>query len=133
MRPSAERRLVGGLVLRKLAEVEDIEVTDEDIQGEADRLLEMSTTEEAEPESLDNLREFLGSESTRDNIRSSLHSRLVLERLTDITQGKLDAADDEAEADAEEEPSTAESSDETSAESEAEPTAEAEDENTASA
>ena len=133
MRPSAERRLVGGLVLRKLAEVEDIEVTDEDIQGEADRLLEMSTTEEAEPESLDNLREFLGSESTRDNIRSSLHSRLVLERLTDITQGKLDAADDEAEGDAEEEPSTAESNDETSAETEAEPTAEADDENTASA
>ena len=134
MRPNAERRLVGGLVLRKLAEVEGIEVTDEDIQGEADRLLEMSTTEEAEPESLDNLREFLGSESTRDNIRSSLHSRLVLERLTDITQGKLDASDDEAEADSEEgEPSTAESNDETSAESEAEPTAETDDENPASA
>ena len=134
MRPNAERRLVGGLVLRKLAEVEEIEVTDEDIQGEADRLLEMSTTEEAEPESLDNLREFLGSESTRDNIRSSLHSRLVLERLTDITQGKLDASDDEAEADSEEgEPLTAESNDEASAESEAEPTAETDDENPASA
>ena len=131
MRPNAERRLVGGLVLRKLAEVEEIEVTDEDIQGEADRLLEMSTTEEAESESLDNLREFLGSESTRDNIRSSLHSRLVLERLTDITQGKLEAGEDEAEADAEAEPATAESNDETAAESEAEPTAEADDEPTA--
>ena len=137
LRPNAERRLVGGLVLRKLAEVEEIEVTDEDIQSETDRLLEMSTTEEAEQESLDNLREFLDSQSTRDNIRSSLHSRRVLERLTDITQGKLD----EAEADAEEAPSTAESNDETSAESdpeptgesEAEPTAEADDENTASA
>ena len=141
LRPSAERRLVSGLVLRKLAEVEEIEVTDADIQSETDRLLEMSVTEEAEQESLDNLREFLGSQSTRDNIRSSLHSRRVLERLTDITQGKLDAADDEAETDAEEEPSTAESNDETSAESdlepagesEAEPTAEADDENTASA
>ena len=91
MRPSAERRLLGGLVLRKLAEVEEIEVTDEDIQSEADRLLEMSSTEETEQESVDNLREFLGSQSTRDNIRSSLHSRLVMERLTDITQGKLDA------------------------------------------
>ena len=98
MRPNAERRLVGGLVLRKLAEVESIEVTDEDIQSESDRLLEMSTTgEDAEQDSIDNLREFLSSESTRDNIRSSLHSRRVIERLTDITQGKLDepAGDDQ--------------------------------------
>ena len=96
MRPNAERRLVGGLVLRKLAEVEGIEVTDEDIQSESDRLLDMSAGEDAEQESLDNLRQFLDSESTRDNIRSSLHSRRVLERLTDITQGKLD--EDEAES-----------------------------------
>ena len=93
MRPNAERRLIGGLVLRKLAEVEDIEVTDEDIQSETDRLLEMSTGEETEQANLDTLREFLDSESTRDNIRSSLHSRRVLERLTDITQGKLAESD----------------------------------------
>ena len=96
MRPSAERRLVGGLVLRKLAEAEEIEVTDEDIQSETDRLFDMSTGEEAEQESLDNLRQFLDSESTRDNIRSSLHSRRVLERLTEITQGKLDESDDDS-------------------------------------
>ena len=129
LRPSAERRLVGGLVLRKLAEVEEIEVSDEDIQSETDRLLEMSTTEEAEQESLDNLREFLDSQSTRDNIRSSLHSRRVLERLTDITQGKLDAADGASD----EEPPTAAAEDETTPESEAEPNAEADEENTASA
>lgn len=144
LRPSAERRLVGGLVLRKLAEVEEIEVTDEDIQSETDRLMEMSTNEEAEQESLDNLREFLGSQSTRDNIRSSLHSRRVLERLTDITQGKLDAPkleseDDESEAvgESDEEPATSDAGNETTAESEPEPTAESDaesdDENTASA
>ena len=103
MRPNAERRLVGGLVLRKLAEVEAIEVTDEDIQSETDRLLEMSTADaDAEQDNIDNLRDFLSSESTRDNIRSSLHSRRVIERLTDITQGKLDepAGDDDQSADA---------------------------------
>lgn len=99
MRPNAERRLVGGLVLRKLAEVEDIEVTDDDIQSETDRLFEMSSGEEAEQANLDNLREFLDSQSTRDNIRSSLHSRLVLERLTDIAQGKLEESADESEPD----------------------------------
>ena len=92
MRPTAERRLLSGLVLRKLAEVEEIEITDDDVQSEADRLLGMSTgEEEEETTNLDSLREFLGSESTRDNIRSSLHSRRVMERLTDIVQGKLDA------------------------------------------
>ena len=100
MRPTAERRLVSGLVLRKLAEVEEIEITDDDVQSEADRLLGLSAgEEEEETANLDSLREFLGSESTRDNIRSSLHSRRVMERLTDITQGKIDADADGAETD----------------------------------
>lgn len=100
MRPNAERRLVSALVMRKLAEVEEIEVSDEDIQSETDRLLDLSSgDEEQDASNLDSLREFLGSESTRDNIRSTLHSRRVMERLTDIAQGKLDE-DSEAEASA---------------------------------
>ena len=100
MRPDAERRLVSALVMRKLAEVEEIEISDEDVQSETDRLLGLSTGEEEQDESnLDSLREFLGSESTRDNIRSTLHSRRVMERLTDITQGKL-GEDGSAEASA---------------------------------
>ena len=43
MRPNAERRLVSALVMRKLAEVEEIEVSDEDIQSETDRLLDLSS------------------------------------------------------------------------------------------
>ncbi len=100
IRPTAERRLVSGLVLRKLAEVEEIEITDDDIQSEAERLIGLSVGEdEEETANLDSLREFLGSESTRDSIRSSLHSRRVMERLTDITQGKIDADADGAETD----------------------------------
>ena len=130
MRPSAERRLVGGLVMRKLAEVEEIEISDEDIQSETDRLFEMSTGDEAEQESLDNLRQFLDSQSTRDNIRSSLHSRRVLERLTDITQGKLDETDEEPEEETSLEPADDEpAEDETAAET----TAEASDESRTSA
>ena len=102
MRPSAERRLIGGLVLRKLAEVEEIEISDEDVQSETDRLLGLSAgEEEAEETNLDSLREFLSSDSTRDNIRSSLHSRRVLERLTDITQGNLDGDGEDANVEAE--------------------------------
>lgn len=91
MRPDAERRLVSGLVLRKLAEVEAIEISEDDVQAETERLLGLSSGEEdQEQANLDSLREFLGSQSTQDNIRSSLHSRRVMEVLTNITQGKLD-------------------------------------------
>ena len=136
MRPSAERRLVGGLVLRKLAEAEEIEVTDEDIQSETDRLFDMSTGEEAEQESLDNLRQFLDSESTRDNIRSSLHSRRVLERLTEITQGKLDESEDDSPQEAPADEAEEAPADETPVAEDAtaaEPAADASDENETSA
>ncbi len=101
MRPNAERRLISALVMRKLAEVEEIEISDDDVQSETDRLLGLSTgdgEEEQDESNLDSLREFLGSESTRDNIRSTLHSRRVMERLTDIAQGKLDEETNEDEA-----------------------------------
>ena len=99
LRPGAERRLIGGLVMRKLAEAEQIEVTDADVAAEAERLLGMSENSDAEapePENRDTMREFLTSESTRDNIRLSLHNQRIMDRLTDITQGKLADAEPEA-------------------------------------
>ena len=130
MRPNAERRLVGALVMRKLAEAEEIEITEEDVQSETDRILGLSSGEEEQDEAnLDSLREFLGSESTRDNIRSTLHNRRVMERLTDITQGKLDEEDEAAasaateEAEESGEPDAAETV-ETTSESDGDATAE---------
>lgn len=126
LRPSAERRLVGGLVMRKLAEAESIEISDDDVQSEVDRMLSSSIPDAGdadtdtdsvgndtdadadaadiadagdEPENaanLDNLREFLTRDDTRDNIRSNLHSRRVMDRLLDITQGRLGDADADA-------------------------------------
>lgn len=127
LRPSAERRLVGGLVMRKLAEAEEIAISDDDVQSEVDRMLSSSIPDAGdtatatdsvgddaaadaddgdgngnggdEPENaanLDNLREFLTRDDTRDNIRSNLHSRRVMDRLLDITQGRLDDADADA-------------------------------------
>lgn len=121
LRPSAERRLVGGLVMRKLAEAESIEISDDDVQSEVDRMLSSSIPDAAdtdidrvgndadaddvdatdgdagdEPENaanLENLREFLTRDDTRDNIRSNLHSRRVMDRLLDITQGRLEDVD----------------------------------------
>ncbi|CAI8045608.1 hypothetical protein GBAR_LOCUS25235 [Geodia barretti] len=72
-----------------MAEVEGIEVSDEDVQSEADRLIGLSS-EESEQANLENLQQFLGLDSTRDSIRSSLHSKLVMDRLTDIALGNLE-------------------------------------------
>ena len=80
---------LGGLVMRKLAEVEGIEVSDDDVQSEAERLIGLSS-EESEPGNLENLQQFLALDSTRDSIRSSLHSKLVMDRLTDIALGNLE-------------------------------------------
>ena len=71
MRPDAERSLTTRLILRKLAEVEQIEISDDDVQSESERLLESSTAEDATDENIRAMREFLNSTSTRDNIRSS--------------------------------------------------------------
>ena len=99
MRPNAERRLTGALVMRKLAQVEEIEISDEDVQSETDRLLGLSS-EGAEQDNLEQLHEYLGMESTREGIRGSLHSRRVMERLTEITQGNLDSGDESDDPDA---------------------------------
>ena len=99
MRPNAERRLTSALVMRKLAQVEEIEISDEDVQSETDRLLGLSS-EGAEQDNLEQLREYLGTESTREGIRGSLHSRRVMERLTEITQGNLDTGDETADPNA---------------------------------
>ena len=90
LRPSAERRLIAGLVLRKLAEVEHIEVSDDEVRSEADRLLGASADDATEPENRDAMREFLNTASTLDNIRSSLHTRRVVDRLIEITLGTSD-------------------------------------------
>ena len=46
LRPQAEKRLQGRLVLGKLAEVEQIEVSPEDIAAEIDRLAPPASEEE---------------------------------------------------------------------------------------
>ena len=97
LRPSAERRLIAGLVLRKLAEVEHIEVSEDEVRSEADRLLGASADDATEPENRDAMREFLNTASTLDNIRSSLHTRRVVDRLIEITLGN--SADDDAATD----------------------------------
>ena len=96
VRPQATDRLTTFLVLRKLAEQENLEVEPGEVDAEIGRLMENSAEESAE-----GLRQMLSTEDSRESIRASLLNRKVMLRLVEIVQG--------TESDEQEEPSETES------------------------
>ena len=92
LRPTAEDRLTRYLVMRKLAEEENIEVSSEEVQEEIDTLATSAGDSE------ESMRRVLSSESARENLRSSLTDRKVIERLLQIFQGEEGAASEEPES-----------------------------------
>ena len=92
LRPQAEDRLATLLVLRKLAEQEEVEIGPGEVDEEIDRLMENAAEETAE-----GLRRMLNSEDSRESIRATLLNRKVMARLVEIVRG--DASSDDAEGD----------------------------------
>ena len=82
MKPQAEERLNTMLMLRKLADVENIEVSDEDVEGEISTLI---STTGGESEAA--MKQALSTENAKESIRSSLMNRKIMARLVEITQG----------------------------------------------
>ena len=88
LRPTAEDRLTRYLVMRKLAEEENIEVSPEEVEEEIDTLVSSAgDSEEA-------MRRVLSPESAKENIRSSLTDRKVIQRLVQIFQGQEGESED---------------------------------------
>ncbi len=112
LRPQAEDRLTTALVMRRLAEQEELEVEPGEIEAEIGRLMENSAEESAS-----SLRRMLDSEDSRESIRASLLNRKVLARLVEIAQVN---STDREEAEGQEEPVPHESPDEPSMDTEAE-------------
>ena len=82
LRPQAEERLNTFLVLRKLAEMEGLEVAPEEIDEEIDRLVSSSGTE-----SSGDMRRALDTQNAKDSINTSLLNRKVMARLVEIVMG----------------------------------------------
>ncbi len=82
LRPMAEDRLNRMLVVRKLAQEEDLEVSPEEIEEEIETML-AGATEENESA----MRRALNAEGTRESIRGSLLNQKVMARLVEIVQG----------------------------------------------
>ena len=83
MKPQAEERLNTMLLLRKLADVENIDVSDEDVDAEIGNLI--STTG---GDSEASMKQALNSENAKESIRSSLMNRKIMARLVEIVQGE---------------------------------------------
>jgi trigger factor len=84
LKPQADQRLKSFLVLRKLAQEQDIDVAPEELQAELDTMITESG------ESSEAMRQALASENARDSIRSSLLSRKIMQRLVEIIEGRTE-------------------------------------------
>ena len=86
MRPAAAERLKTYLVLRKVAEAEEIEISDEEVDAEIESLVSNSG------DAIDSVRRAVSNEQARQTLRSSLFNRKVMEWLVGIAQGDNDEA-----------------------------------------
>ena len=93
LRPQAVVRLQRSFLLDRVADNEDIHITDTDVDAEIESILGESTGP------AEQLRELLTRDDTRDSLRRSLRPRRTIERLATIARGEAPEAP-AAEADA---------------------------------
>ena len=86
LRSEAEENLKRSLVLREVARAEKIEVSDEEVAGEVERVAA------AYGEQADQVRRLFAEDMGRLSVASDLFSRRTLERLVDIVTGRAEGA-----------------------------------------
>lgn len=86
LRPQAERRLARALVLGRLVEVEDLEVSDEEVEAEIERMVGPLGPQGEE------LRRFFQQPTARKRIALDLLTKKALARLTAIARGEVEEA-----------------------------------------
>ena len=95
MRPLAEARIRRSLVLSEVGEAEHIEVGDDEVETEIERL-SSGVAEQA-----DELRRLFSQEAAKENLRRSLTTKKTLDRLVEIASSDgAEPADEQEEAQA---------------------------------
>ena len=84
LRPEAQRRVVNTLVLDELIQSEGVEVTDEEIDAEAQLLVGGEASEEGREQ----VERLLASPETRATLRRNLLTRHAIDRLVQIAREK---------------------------------------------
>ncbi len=82
LRPLASRQVARSLVLTKVAEAEEIAVTDEEIDGEVE------TMAQGAGEQGEELRKFFNSPAARQSLEKALVTRKTVKRLVEIASGE---------------------------------------------
>jgi len=83
-RPVAAKRVTRSLVLNKVAEAEKIEVTDEEITADLEKLVQGS-------ENKTEMKERIGSPQVRGSMEQMLVTQKTIQRLVEIAKGSKDA------------------------------------------
>ena len=79
LRPSAEHRVVHSLVLSKVAEVEEIKVSNEEVDEEIENMVKDSTDKKEE------LKKFFNDPQIRDSIVQNMLTRKTMDKLTEYS------------------------------------------------
>jgi len=79
LRPTAERMVVRSLIVQRFAELEKIEVGDDEAKAEVQGMMQRASD--------DRLRELLGSPTMQQSMRRNLHVRKALDRLVAMATG----------------------------------------------
>ncbi len=85
LKPTAEARGKRGLVMRELARVENVDVTDDEIAAEVEYTAMRYGTRQAE------VRKLLAQQDTRSTVKNNILSNKVMDRLVKIARGEADA------------------------------------------
>ena len=83
MKPQAQERLNTMLILRKVADIENITIEEDDVEAEIDNLISS-----AGGESEAAMKQALNTENAKESIRSSLMNRKIMARLVELVQGE---------------------------------------------
>ena len=92
LKPQAEKRLNTFLVLRKLAQDEDIDVDTDEVQAEIDSMLSEAG------ESQESMRQVFSGDSARQSVRTSLLNRKVMQHLVQMVGASNESAGSSADA-----------------------------------
>jgi len=96
-RERAKERVVRSLVLHEFAHREGIEVEESEVESEIDKMVNRLEVEEA-----DKARELFSADNMRSNLENQVYQRKLLDRLTGIAEGRIEAAPPPVEDDDEE-------------------------------
>ena len=98
VRPQAEQRVLRGLLVSHLAEQENIEPSEEEIEEEVERVIESQEN----PAAQEQARQVFQSEAARETVQRRLVARKTMDMLVEIARGQFVAiADSSEDADAE--------------------------------